>query len=79
MFTLTDIPPSYLYQETLGGPYFDELLLNSGEQKMSQFALLFSYLVKSRKTYFFLLPESYLIMWLMKSPKSFEKIAILKI
>ena len=35
--------------------------------------------MKSSKTYFICLPAFYLIMWLMISPKNFEKIAILKI
>ena len=42
---------------------------------------LLSYFVFSKKVrkYLILLPAFYLIMWLMKLPKNFEKIAILKI
>ena len=36
-------------------------------------------LIKSSKMDFIILPAFYLIMWLMKLPKNFEKIAILKI
>ena len=36
-------------------------------------------LIKSSKNDFIFLPAFYLILWLMTSPKNFEKIAILKI
>ena len=41
---------------------------------------LFHYfsVMKSSKTNFIFLPAFYLIMWLMKAPKNFEKILILK-
>ena len=35
--------------------------------------------VKTSENIFVFLPAFYLIMWLMKSPKNFEKIALLKI
>ena len=35
-------------------------------------------LIKSSEIIFIFLPEFYLIIWLMKSPKNFEKIPILK-
>ena len=55
---------------------YTQIDLKTGLAKRSQFTFLFS---KKFRKYFILLPAFYLIMWLMKSPKSFEKIAILKI
>ena len=52
------------------------LYIMTGDPKRSQFTFLFS---KKFRKYFTLLPVFYLIMWLMKSPKNFGKIAILKI
>ena len=40
---------------------------------------LFHYLMKIQKIKNIFLPAFYLIIWLMKAPKNFEKIAILKI
>ena len=37
------------------------------------------HLVKTSENILVFLPAFYLIMWLMKSPKNFEKIALLKI
>ena len=39
----------------------------------------FFYLIKSSEIMFIFLPAFYLIIWLMPSPKNFEKISILKI
>jgi hypothetical protein len=39
----------------------------------------FFYLIKSSEIVFIFLPVFYLIIWLIASPKNFEKIAILKI
>ena len=47
------------------------------DKKVTIYSPIF-YLVKSSENFFFL-PAFYLIMWLMKDPKNFEKIAILKI
>ena len=49
-----------------------------GPKKVTFYFPIF-YLVKSSKKYLILLPAFCLIMWLMKLPKNFEKIAILKI
>ena len=51
-------------------------MLKTGDPKRSQFTFLFS---KKFRKYPILLPAFYMIMWLMKLPKNFEKIAILKI
>ena len=47
-----------------------------GAKKVTIYFPIF-YLVKSSEIVFILLPAFYLIMWLMKLPKNFEKRAIL--
>ena len=47
-----------------------------GPKKVTIYFTIF-YIKKFRKMFYFL-PAFYLIKWLMKSPKTFEKIAILK-
>ena len=60
------------------GIYCNKRNIKTDKQKRSQFTLLFLFSKKFSKC-FILLPEFYLIMWLMKSTKNFEKIANLKI
>ena len=59
----------------LHSPFFHN---DRSTEKVTIYIPIF-YLLKSLAKVFFLLPAFYLIMWLMKSPKSSEKIAILKI
>ena len=68
--------PSILQVYNLARKQIISKLLKTGLAKRSQFTFLFS---KKFRKYLILLSAFCLIIWLMKSPNSFEKIAILKI
>ena len=59
-------------------PFSASHIIDPCAKNMTQVKWKFLFM-KSSKAHFIFLPAFYLIMWLMISPKNFEKIAILKI